>query len=181
MSSTGRRPGSSSCLGLHVEPRPYVSQSLLDRSVWYRAVLRFPSASSVLSRNFNCRDLVPQELDPRKELVSDACSTSDGFSRPATQRALPLSSGANEVLLVVGGFGSQQSPIDVVEKYDPKTQEWSFLPVSKGRSVVGESSVTDPRLSSAALTVEKPVTAWCSLQRGLHTVGAHGQLLRLGH
>lgn len=43
---------------------------------------------------------------------------------------LPLSLGANEVLLVVGGFGSQQSPIDVVEKYDPKTQEWSFLPVS---------------------------------------------------
>lgn len=38
-------------------------------------------------------------------------------------------SGANEVLLVIGGFGSQQSPIDVVEKYDPKTQEWSFLPV----------------------------------------------------
>lgn len=38
-------------------------------------------------------------------------------------------SGAKEVLLVIGGFGSQQSPIDVVEKYDPKTQEWSFLPV----------------------------------------------------
>lgn len=34
------------------------------------------------------------------------------------------------MLLVIGGFGSQQSPIDVVEKYDPKTQEWSFLPVS---------------------------------------------------
>lgn len=33
------------------------------------------------------------------------------------------------MLLVIGGFGSQQSPIDVVEKYDPKTQEWSFLPV----------------------------------------------------
>lgn len=41
-----------------------------------------------------------------------------------------LLSGAKEVLLVIGGFGSQQSPIDVVEKYDPKTQEWSFLPVS---------------------------------------------------
>lgn len=38
--------------------------------------------------------------------------------------------GAKEVLLVIGGFGSQQSPIDIVEKYDPKTREWSFLPVS---------------------------------------------------
>lgn len=42
------------------------------------------------------------------------------------------------MLLVVGGFGSQQSPIDVVEKYDPKTQEWSFLPVSSGGTTPGE-------------------------------------------
>lgn len=44
------------------------------------------------------------------------------------------------MLLVVGGFGSQQSPIDVVEKYDPKTQEWSFLPVSEGGSCCGEGA-----------------------------------------
>lgn len=44
--------------------------------------------------------------------------------------SLLLFQGAKEVLLVIGGFGSQQSPIDIVEKYDPKTQEWSFLPVS---------------------------------------------------
>lgn len=43
---------------------------------------------------------------------------------------LLIPSGAKEVLLVIGGFGSQQSPIDIVEKYDPKTQEWTFLPVS---------------------------------------------------
>lgn len=56
-----------------------------------------------------------------------------GQSASSEGKMTPLllaSSGANEVLLVVGGFGSQQSPIDVVEKYDPKTQEWSFLPVS---------------------------------------------------
>lgn len=43
------------------------------------------------------------------------------------------------MLLVVGGFGSQQSPIDVVEKYDPKTQEWSFLPVSSVSQSWGKS------------------------------------------
>lgn len=36
--------------------------------------------------------------------------------------------GANDVLLVVGDFRSQQSPIDVVGKYDHKAQDWSFLP-----------------------------------------------------
>lgn len=51
-------------------------------------------------------------------------------STPADVALLSLfAAGANEVLLVIGGFGSQQSPIDVVEKYDPKTHEWSFLPV----------------------------------------------------
>ena len=30
---------------------------------------------------------------------------------------------------MLGGFGNQQSPIDTVEKYDPKTQDWKSLPV----------------------------------------------------
>ena len=38
--------------------------------------------------------------------------------------------GCEEVLVVVGGFGHQQSPIDAVEKYDPKSGEWMSLPVS---------------------------------------------------
>uniref|UniRef100_A0A3Q3RGZ6 Kelch-like protein 12 n=1 Tax=Mastacembelus armatus TaxID=205130 RepID=A0A3Q3RGZ6_9TELE len=53
-------------------------------------------------------------------------------------------SGAKEVLLVIGGFGSQQSPIDVVEKYDPKTQEWSFLPnIARKRRYVATVSLHD--------------------------------------
>lgn len=62
-------------------------------------------------------------------LPTRPCERVPGHGRGETCLFLPLSSGANEVLLVVGGFGSQQSPIDVVEKYDPKTQQWSFLPV----------------------------------------------------
>jgi N-acetylneuraminic acid mutarotase len=38
--------------------------------------------------------------------------------------------GSDGVLVVVGGFGSMQNPIDVVERYDPKKQEWTRLPVS---------------------------------------------------
>lgn len=64
--------------------------------------------------------------------------------------------GANEVLLVIGGFGSQQSPIDVVEKYDPKTQEWSFLPV---RTQCGPAlSNTEP--VAAALCCFPLPSAW---------------------
>ena len=38
--------------------------------------------------------------------------------------------GCEEVLVVVGGFGHQQSPIDAVEKFDPKLGEWVSFPVS---------------------------------------------------
>ena len=40
--------------------------------------------------------------------------------------------GCDDVLVVIGGFGHQQSPIDTVEKFDPKTQRWMQLPVSLG-------------------------------------------------
>ncbi|KFV67322.1 Kelch-like 12, partial [Dryobates pubescens] len=73
--------------------------------------------------SLQCRDLVDEakKFHLRPELRSQ-------MQGPRTRARL----GANEVLLVIGGFGSQQSPIDVVEKYDPKTQEWSFLPEGTG-------------------------------------------------
>lgn len=37
--------------------------------------------------------------------------------------------GLAEVMYVLGGFGSLQSPVDIVEKYDPKTNKWTFVQV----------------------------------------------------
>ena len=39
------------------------------------------------------------------------------------------------MLVVLGGFGNQQMPIDIVEKFDPKTSEWTSLPVCQKRSI----------------------------------------------
>jgi len=44
--------------------------------------------------------------------------------------------GCNDVLVVLGGFGNQQMPVDTVEKFDPKTQEWQPLPVRLSASIV---------------------------------------------
>uniref|UniRef100_A0A8C6RJI3 BTB domain-containing protein n=1 Tax=Nannospalax galili TaxID=1026970 RepID=A0A8C6RJI3_NANGA len=76
-------------------------------------------AEPLIHCSLQCRDLVDEtkKFHLRPELRSQ-------MQGPRTKACL----GVNEVLLVVGGFESQQSPIDVVEKYDPKTQEWSFLP-----------------------------------------------------
>lgn len=38
--------------------------------------------------------------------------------------------GTDDYLVVVGGFGSHQNMVDVVERYDPKTHSWTRLPVS---------------------------------------------------
>ena len=37
--------------------------------------------------------------------------------------------GCDDALVVIGGFGTMQVPIDSVEKFDPKAQEWVTLPV----------------------------------------------------
>lgn len=38
--------------------------------------------------------------------------------------------GCDDVLVVLGGFGHLQSPVDAAEMYDPKTKSWITLPVS---------------------------------------------------
>jgi kelch-like protein 12 len=40
-------------------------------------------------------------------------------------------SGKDENLIIMGGFGFNQKPLDVVEKYSPRTNTWSNLPVRR--------------------------------------------------
>ncbi|TKS76838.1 Kelch-like protein 12 [Collichthys lucidus] len=92
-------------------------------------------AEPLIRCSLPCRDLVDEakKFHLRPELRSE-------MQGPRTQARL----GAKEVLLVIGGFGSQQSPIDIVEKYDPKTQEWSFLPnIARKRRYVATVSLHD--------------------------------------
>ncbi|XP_061909373.1 kelch-like protein 12 isoform X2 [Entelurus aequoreus] len=92
-------------------------------------------AEPLVRSSLPCRDLVDEakKFHLRPELRSE-------MQGPRTQARL----GAKEILLVIGGFGSQQSPIDIVEKYDPKTQEWSFLPnIARKRRYVATVSLHD--------------------------------------
>ena len=38
--------------------------------------------------------------------------------------------GLSEVLYVLGGFGSFQCSVDVAEKFDPQTNQWTIVAVS---------------------------------------------------
>lgn len=43
--------------------------------------------------------------------------------------------GLSEVMYVLGGFGNLQSPVDVVEKYDPAANQWSIVQVNSSREL----------------------------------------------
>lgn len=47
-----------------------------------------------------------------------------------------LLSGTDDLLVVLGGFGSHQNMVDTVEKFDPKHQTWNRLPVRGDKSHV---------------------------------------------
>ena len=44
--------------------------------------------------------------------------------------------GLSEVMYVLGGFGNLQSPVDVVEKYDPAANQWSIVQVNFSRALI---------------------------------------------
>ncbi|CAB1329921.1 unnamed protein product [Coregonus sp. 'balchen'] len=109
----------------------WVKHNRKEREPYLSEMLEHP----LIRCSLPCRDLVDEakKFHLRPELRSE-------MQGPRTQARL----GAKEVLLVIGGFGSQQSPIDIVEKYDPKTQEWSFLPnIARKRRYVATVSLND--------------------------------------
>ncbi|XP_035677749.1 kelch-like protein 12 [Branchiostoma floridae] len=89
----------------------------------------------LIRRSLECRDLV--DVAKRFHLRPELRAEMQGpQTKPRT--------GASEVMLVIGGFGSQQSPVDTVEKYNPKTEEWEFLPaITKKRRYVASCSLND--------------------------------------
>uniref|UniRef100_A0A2K6AB82 BTB domain-containing protein n=1 Tax=Mandrillus leucophaeus TaxID=9568 RepID=A0A2K6AB82_MANLE len=99
------------------KPLPNLLQYVRMPLLTPRYITDVTDAEPFFRCSLQCRDLVDEAKKPELQCQMQG---------PRTRAHL----GANEVLLVAGGFGSQQSPIDVVEKYDPKTQEWRFLQTS---------------------------------------------------
>ncbi|KAL4686150.1 hypothetical protein H8957_005354 [Semnopithecus entellus] len=117
------------------KPLPNLLQYVQMPLLTPRYITDVIDAKPFIRCSLQCRDLVDEakKFHLRPELQCQ-------MQGPRTRAHL----GANEVLLVAGGFGSQQSPIDVVEKYDPKTQEWSFLPsITDNRQYVASVSLHD--------------------------------------
>ena len=75
----------------------------------------------LIRSSFVCRDLVD---DAKKYHLRP-----DMRSKMDTRKIMPRAS-VKDYMVIVGGFGLNQMPIDIVEQYEPKSSEWSLLPVS---------------------------------------------------
>lgn len=86
----------------------------------------------LIRQSLDCRDLVDEA---KKYHLRPDCRSSMQNSRTKSRI------GQSEVMYVLGGFGNLQSPVDVVEKYDPLTGQWCAVqPMKRKRRYV--SAVT---------------------------------------
>jgi kelch-like protein 12 len=75
---------------------------------------------ALIKTSMSCRDLLDQAK--RFYLRPDLRHEMNGVQ-------FKVRNGKDENLIVLGGFGNQQKPLDLVEKYSPRTNTWSNLPV----------------------------------------------------
>lgn len=121
-------------------------------------------SEQLIRQSLDCRDLVDEakrfHLRPECRYSMQNCRTKSRV-------------GLSEVMYVLGGFGSLQSPVDVVEKYDPATNQWSVIqPMTRKRRYLSSVALSS-RLyaiggydaSSRLNTVEcfDPITAQWSV------------------
>nr|XP_006824624.1 PREDICTED: kelch-like protein 12 [Saccoglossus kowalevskii] len=89
----------------------------------------------LIKTSLECRDLVDEAK--RFHLRPECRAEMKG---PRTKHR----TGSDERLVVVGGFGTQQSPVANVEEFNPKKQMWRFLPnLTKKRRYVAVASLGD--------------------------------------
>ena len=75
---------------------------------------------TMIKKSFDCRDLLDEA---KKYYLRPDCRPEMNGSR------FQIRTGKDEHLVMLGGFGFQQKPLDIVEKYCPRTNKWTQLPV----------------------------------------------------
>ena len=74
----------------------------------------FPIPQELVQGSFACRDLVDEA---KKYHLRPECRVEMQNQRTRARM------GSGQVLYVLGGFGNLQTPVDVVERYDSKTNQ----------------------------------------------------------
>ena len=88
---------------------------------------------NMIKRSFECRDM----FDEAKKF----------YLRPDIRAEMKdsrfkIRTGKDEQLIMLGGFGFQQKPLDIVERYCPRSNTWTSLqPLSKKRRYAGAAAI----------------------------------------
>ena len=87
----------------------------------------------MIKRSFECRDMLDEA---KKFYLRPDCRAEMSGHR------FQIRTGKDEHLVMLGGFGFQQKPLDVVEKYCPRTNTWTPLPsLTKKRRYAGSAAI----------------------------------------
>jgi kelch-like protein 12 len=136
----------------------------------------------MIKKSHLCRDMLDEA---KKYYLRPDCRSEMSGSR------FNIRAGKDEHLVMLGGFGFQQKPLDVVEMYSPRTDSWTSLqPLLKKRRYAAAASIgkciyiiggydTKVRLKSVEkLDLSEPNPQWQSVssllfRRGLPAVCVH--------
>ena len=75
----------------------------------------------MIKHSFECRDMIDEA---KKFYLRPDCRAEMNGIR------FKIRTGKDEHLVMLGGFGFHQKPLDIVEKYCPRTNSWTTLPVN---------------------------------------------------
>jgi kelch-like protein 12 len=88
---------------------------------------------NMIKRSFECRDMLDEA---KKFYLRPDCRAEMSGER------FQIRTGKDENLVMLGGFGFQQKPLDVVELYNPRTNQWSTLPsLTKKRRYAASAAI----------------------------------------
>lgn len=81
---------------------------------------------------------------------------------------------------MLGGFGFQQKPLDIVEKYCPKMGEWSQLPVFIFYIIIFIKIKSNNRtLKKKSLTKKRRYAASAAIGKCLYIIGGKIKILSI--
>jgi len=104
---------------------------------------------AMIKKSFECRDMLDEA---KKFYLRPDCHAEMVDSK------FKIRTGKNENLVMLGGFGFQQKPLDIVEKYCPRTNSWTQL---------------------ASLTKKRRYAASAALGKCLYIIGGYDTKTRL--
>lgn len=122
----------------------------------------------LIKQSFECRDILDEA---KRYYLRPDCRFEMSGDR------FRIRTGKDEYLVMLGGFGSQQKPLEVVEKYCPRTNTWTNLTVSNYPHFYATSLIKGSVFKP--LTKRRRYAASAAIGKCIYVIGGYDTKARL--